>query len=142
MRKFIYVLSTLTLLACDDNTGPVPQYGNAWVGMNASSLPIVSIAGSPRAGVPFEVTVNTFGSSGCSGVARTVVATNESGALIMPYNGSHQAPNAACTAVISSVPHRTTLTFRTAGEKTITVLARDYETGANRQVDVAVTVGQ
>lgn len=84
----------------------------------------------------------TFGFSGCWGVDRTVVAVNERGALITPHNKSYETPGSACTAVIASIPHRITLTFTTPGEKTITVLARDFETGANRPVDVTVTVNQ
>lgn len=108
--------------------------------MLISSKSIVMVADTIRAGVPFAVTVNTFGNDSCWGLERTKVVNTESGAIIAPYNRNYGEPNTMCLATIQGIAHSTMLTFATAGEKTLRVRAHDFETGAPRQLDFTIVV--
>lgn len=140
MRKAIAIVAAAALVACQDSTGPQLEFGNASIGKPTSSKSVVALSEQPKVNAPIELTVNTFGYNGCWGRTRTELIATEQGAIIIPYNGQLGNPRAACLSVEVEITHRVSLTFRSPGTKTITVLARDYETGANRQVDVSLTV--
>ena len=125
------VMIVALLVGCrESGTEPKPEGDLAYISMSLSSVPLVSVDAPPHAGQPFVLTVNSFGSDGCWSRSRTDLDTTRSPVVITPYNRYSGGPNVGCAAVITRIPHTVTLTFATAGHKSIIVRGRDFDGGS------------
>lgn len=141
IRRLIMCVSLVWLAGCREATAPQAELSTvAAVWINNPNAPALTVPASAHVGESFEVQVITAGSSGCTQVARTTVTSNASGTLIAPYNRQPTGSGFACTAVISSVLHRVTLTFSTPGTKTIWLRARNFDTGEVIHLSAVVTI--
>ncbi|HEX8832139.1 MAG TPA: hypothetical protein VF705_13280 [Longimicrobium sp.] len=71
-----------------------------------------------QAGVPFEVTVNTRGSSSCTAPAEVEVTMRGDTANLIPYD---YASSGTCTADMGAISHRATLTFARPGHAVVRI---------------------
>ncbi len=128
----------LPLAACRDTTGPVAGENTALIGPSLSSVPVVWVVGEARAGLPFNVQINTFGLNSCWAKDRTDV---QSGALVVitPYNRA-AGQGSGCFEAVSRIEHVVTLSFPTPGEKQVIIRGRDFDTRAPIQFPVTLVV--
>ena len=91
-----------------------------------SGAPVIAdVPATARAGMPFTVTVNTFGSSTCVRQDGASVAIQGSLAEIIPYDRVPRLGSGApCTADFSAHPRPVSLQFTTVGPATIRVIGR------------------
>lgn len=143
MRLAILTAATLALLGCRDTTAPAPIADVDNTGLLApifSSQSMIELPLNPRAGVPFELRINSFGEDGCWSFDRTEVVADAQSARITPYNKSHASATTGCTMAIVRIPHIVTLTFATPGTKELLIRGRDFQTRAPAQYPVVLVV--
>ncbi|HEY0038838.1 MAG TPA: hypothetical protein VGB66_19235, partial [Longimicrobium sp.] len=89
------------------------------------------------AGVPFTITVATFGSSTCTRAAGAEVRTQGSVAEVVPYD--YVATDGVCTADLRSFPRGVQLRFASAGPGVVRVRGVNGS-GAEVVIERTVTV--
>lgn len=143
MRLALYALAAVSLLACRDTTAPAPiaDVSNAaLLSPIFSSQSMVELPMNPRAGVPFELRINSFGEDGCWSFDRTEVITDGQSARITPYNRNNATATTGCTQAIVRIPHFVSLTFATPGPKELLIRGRDFQTRAPAQYPITLVV--
>ncbi len=124
-RTLLALLVVLAGTACDDPQGP-----SAGTVLRPASIsffdldPAITLPDSAVAGVPVEVTVESYG-DGCTELADTEVAASGLAPVLRPLVRV-PAPGAevVCPSVLRTLVHRVSLTFPTPGTATITVEGR------------------
>ena len=117
----------LALAACDayafawDSSSGILIIG--FVNGGTSIGVVVEAPDTVSAGVAFDVTVNTFGSSSCVRAERLDVEVNGTVARLTPYDRV-APPNSVCTADLGAHPHTASVTFPNPGSATLEVLGR------------------
>ena len=117
----------LALAACDayafawDSSSGVLVIG--FVNGGTSIGLVVEAPDTVTAGVAFDVTVNTFGSSSCVRAERLDVEVLGRVARLTPYDRI-APPNSVCTPDLSAHPHTAPVTFPSPGAATLEVLGR------------------
>ena len=112
----------------------------AYVNFAVSSVPAISVVGTPKAGEPFQVAVQTHAPNGCWVRDYTVVDAQANAVFITPFNRTDPMIGAPCTASITRIPHTVTLSFTTPGIKQVTLRGRDLDTQQLVALDIAITV--
>ena len=127
MRQVYLLLLILLLAACD---GRRVEREIGVIESNSISLgaEVVSAPDTVQAGVPFEVTVRTYG-GGCIEPDGLEVSMEGNLAVLIPYD-RYITPGrgTACPLIFEAEPHTTQLTFSDLGSSTIRVEGRreDY----------------
>ena len=117
----------LALAACDayafawDSSSGILIIG--FVNGGTSIGLVVEAPESVTAGVAFDVTVNTFGSSSCVRAERLDVEVVGSVARLTPYDRV-APPNSECSADVGAHPHTAQVTFPTPGAAMLEVHGR------------------
>lgn len=139
--RIVAAALVLATAACTNSTGPeeVPE-GAAFVYSESSSLSVVSFSSTARVGVPFELTVNTYGLDGCWVRARTDVSTRRGETTVTPFNRSSASSGSGCAQVIARIPHHVTLTIATAGEHRLLIRGFDLARRTPTVVNSSITV--
>ena len=128
------------LAACDRaSTEPALAENPAYIYLESSSTPLVSVEAPPHAGQAFQLTLNTYGADGCWTFGRTELDTSASPLVITPYNRYAGGPNVGCTLALARIPHTLTLTFATSGTKTVIIQGREFSGRIIRE-PVTITV--
>ena len=128
MDRIVILLVTAAfgLLGCSDSTGPGPSTGPdpaRFIGVIQPGLRVTVILAPDTVSVstPFEVTVNSYGSSTCTIPDGVELILTENSALITPYDRL-PAGQAVCTGDIAPRPHPVELQFTVAGIASIEVI--------------------
>lgn len=134
-RRAACALAAVALLLCacateDSVVEPgVIDFGGDPVRIDAPS--------SARVGESFVVTVTTYG-GGCIELERTDVELTDDGADITPLD-RRRVPG-PCTLVLHLFPHEVTLTFATAGTKTIHIHGRRVKGELDEEIELPRTI--
>jgi hypothetical protein len=101
---------------------------------NAIGSPLQAPA-EARQGVPFEITVTTYGSGSCTRPDGAETSVTGLLATVRPFDLERRGPNVACTADLRAYPRPVTLRFDEPGQATIRVIGARGE-----QVEQQLTV--
>ncbi|HKG91201.1 MAG TPA: hypothetical protein VKA84_04895 [Gemmatimonadaceae bacterium] len=99
----------------------------AFVDIERNSVQAIVSPMTARVGVPFTLTINSYGSSSCTRLGNDQVETRGMVADITVLNW--EAPDGSpCTRDIRFLPHEIALRFTQAGDATVRVRARSPRT--------------
>ena len=134
------LLLALLLCACSNPNDVRQSREIGWIDVRGEMgyrYTVVQAPASARAGVPFQVEVVTFGSSGCTREDGAEVSVAGLVAEVTPYDiFSLGVP---CTPDIHSFPRAATVRFSSAGSATIRVIGRTGDGPVRYEVPITVT---
>jgi hypothetical protein len=141
--RLVFRLAALppVLAACGDDGGLVPMTvlrpaAIAFYGDSAA----VAVPGEVRAGLPFVVTVQSFG-GGCTAQDQTGVTIDGLRADVRPtVREPHPSAGVACDAMLRTFTHSAPVTFSQPGTATVIVYGRQEPGDAPRSVTRTVRV--
>ena len=136
--RLLYVGLVASLVACGEPSDFVVELG---VVEFLDHRPLIDVPASASVGVPFQATVDTYG-DGCVSFESTDVSVREADADITPYD-RRRIPrgDVACTLFLMHIPHEVSLTFASAGNKTVRIHGRKVTTPEPAdEIEIAVEI--
>jgi hypothetical protein len=141
MRRLSAVLATVVIaLACNDSL--LEPGWTRRLGLIMDNPPHLSSLNAPdevTRGVPFQITVTTFGSSSCT-LPDGHELTYPAGAAEVTVYDLAAPLSTPCTDDIHSFPRTLTVQFNTAGEAEIRVIGSSFPGQGNLTITKTVTV--
>ena len=138
MRK----LAALILFAgCSSGTSTGEDGWTSGVGVispELSSTQLLTMPAEVQAGVPFDVTVRTVGSSSCTRAAELRVSQSTSRLELTPYD-EYAPRDRACTDDLHAFDHTARITIATPGTRTVRINGRKFN-GAEITYETTLTV--
>lgn len=144
MKKLLTACVTMAMttavLGCSSSTEPKQESGElAIISYAASSAPLLSTLTPPHAGVPFDVTVTTFGAHSCYAADHIVKGEEDKLVTLTPYNRV-KTDGMGCFQGAMRIPHTVTLSFPTAGTWGVIVYGKEYLTDKPGKITATITV--
>jgi hypothetical protein len=143
MRHRAALIATAFVLGACTNTAGIDQIRQPGIiESRYLHVPVLTAPDSVTAGTPFNITVSTFGFSGCWTMDGTEVNTQAREALIQPYDLVREGERVACLQMPVILPRTVQLRFDEPGTATIVVqgVRNDGDQSQPTQIERTIVV--